>query len=107
MITTLLPLLSVLVISILHYLFKWIGLMNYGGIGTLFWAVSFFGFGLTLTTKPKRSQGWVLKLIIAFILFVLFSYQLGWINIPMISNSINNLYIYLIYVWCGWAFFRN
>lgn len=107
MITTLLPLLAIFVMAAVHYLLNFLGLFAISWVTTLFWAVASFGFGMVLNDKPKRSQGWVLKLIIAFIVFLLFVYQMNWISLPILRIFSSNLYIYFIYVWCGWAFFRN
>ncbi len=107
MLATFLPILVLVVVLVVRYLLAMIGLMDFGWFYTLFWVIATFGFGLSLNPKHKRSNTWVLKLIISFIVFLLFTYQMGWLSLPWISQFLSSLVIYLIYVWCGWAFFRN
>ncbi|NLC05463.1 MAG: hypothetical protein GX778_02940 [Erysipelothrix sp.] len=107
MTTTLLPLLALLVIWIIHYLFTFLGIISIPLVSTLFWAIASFSFGLSMNLKSKRSNTWVLKLIIAFIVFLLFTYQMGWVSVPFLNNFQSSIILYFIYVWCGWAFFRN
>ncbi len=78
----------------------------------LFWLIVCFAFGMSLNDSKKKSSAWVLKLIIAGILLVLFLYDIRLLKINMLDRFFNQLYIEafflrLIYIWCGWAFFRK
>ncbi|NLC42338.1 MAG: hypothetical protein GX775_05760 [Erysipelothrix sp.] len=107
MTTTLLPLLALAIIWVVHYLFSFLGAFSLSWVGVLFWAISSFGFGLSMSQRKKRSNTWVMKLVIAFVVFLLFTYQMGWIAVPYMASLRSSILIYFIYVWCGWAFFRD
>lgn len=107
MLMTFIPLLVVAVIAVIHYLLTMIGVFSIQYLSVLFWAISCFAFGLSLHGKSRQNRTWVLKLVITLIIFLLLAYQFGWISIPLLSHLSTNLYIYLIYIFCGWAFFKN
>lgn len=78
----------------------------------LFWLVVSFAFGMSLNDHKRKSSAWVLKLVIAGVLLVLFLYEVNLIEVKMLNGLIKQLYIEplffrLVYIWCGWAFFRK
>lgn len=81
-------------------------------IKPLFWLLTSFAFGLSLNDFKKKSNAWVLKLVIAGLLLVLFLYEINLIHIAFFDQIFHQLrietyFIRLIYIWCGWAFFRK
>ena len=70
-----------------------------------------FLFGLSLDLKKhRRNQSWLKKLIIAFFLIFFLIWDLGYVMLPELKQVFNFLgiygyIIYLIYIYCGYAFF--
>jgi len=104
-----LPLLIIIVGSLLWNLtYSYLGA---GLICTLIRVCTVFGFGVSLAQFRKRSQnGWVKKLIIAFFVFFLVCWELGYLTFPQLRSVIDFLGLTsfgfnLLYVYCGWSFF--
>ena len=74
-------------------------------------AVSLFAFGLSLHIhKKRRDESWFKKLVISFFLMFFLLWDLGYIVFPQLKSIFNCLgiqgfVIYMVYVYCGWAFF--
>ena len=74
-------------------------------------AVSLFAFGLSLHIhKKRRDESWFKKLVISFFLMFFLLWDLGYIVFPQLKSIFNFLgiqgfVIYMVYVYCGWAFF--
>lgn len=69
-----------------------------------------FGFvlGLSLLERKKKSSAWVLKVLISFLMMILLFYQMGVLPIAFLHKFALPSWFYLtIYIWCGWAFFRD
>lgn len=74
-------------------------------------AVILFAFGLSLNIhKKRRDESWFKKLVISFFLIFFLLWDLGYIVFPQLKSVFNFLgiqgfVIYMVYVYCGWAFF--
>ncbi|MBR5796345.1 MAG: hypothetical protein IKY26_09395 [Erysipelotrichaceae bacterium] len=107
-----LPLLIIIVGSFLVQLIS--NFLNFTGaneICTVLRVMVVFSFGLSLCQKKRRNQNnWVKKLVIAFFVFFLMCWEMGYFVFPGIKSILNFLNLTsfgynLLYVYCGWAFF--
>jgi hypothetical protein len=69
-----------------------------------------FAFGMFLSNNKKRSSGWFKKLLVSFIMLIIVSKRLGWIEFDVFWAYINDLGINqtiqnAVIVYCGWIFF--
>lgn len=70
-----------------------------------------FTFGLSLFQgRKKRNQSWLKKLMISFLLIFFLIWELGFVMIPELKSvfnflGINGFIIYLVYAYCGYAFY--
>lgn len=110
---TLLPIGITVLFALLNIFFEWSGLYGiFEGFREILWMVASFSFGLSMNDKKKRSNAWILKLTISFIMAILLGYQLGFVQIVIVDEIIraigfNQLLFMFIFIWCGWAFFRD
>ena len=81
---------------------------------TLIKAFTCFAFGMALKTyKRKRSNNWIGKLIISFVMFFFICYGLGYLNgfadiiriLDMLGLTNQAIAVPLIYTLCGYLFF--
>ncbi|MDD6466942.1 MAG: hypothetical protein PUF50_02035 [Erysipelotrichaceae bacterium] len=88
--------------------------LNFSGantICTLLRVIVVFSFGMSLCQRRRRNQNaWVKKLLIAFFVFFMMCWELGYFIFPELKYLLNFLGLTtfgfnLIYVYCGWAFF--
>ncbi len=108
----LLPLLVLLILSIG---LRWLELILTGHVGfiilTILRSLLLFWFGLTLNhAHRRRNETWLRKVIISFVFIFFLVWDLGYIMIPELKNFFDNIglygyIVYLIYIYCGWAFF--
>ena len=74
-------------------------------------AVGLFAFGLSLHVhKKRRDESWFKKLVISFFLMFFLLWDLGYIVFPQLRSlfhflGIEGFVIYMVYIYCGWAFF--
>lgn len=110
---TLLPLGITLLFGLLNVFFEWSGLYGmYEGFRPILWMIASFCFGLSMNDKKKRSNAWIIKLVISFLMAILLGYQLGLVQISLVDEimraiGFNQLIFMFIFIWCGWAFFRD
>ena len=107
-----LPLLIIIVGSFLTQLAN--RFLNFTGayeICTVLRVMVVFAFGMSLCQRKRRNQNtWVKKLIIAFFVFFLMCWEMGYFVFPGIKGIVNFLGLAsfgfdLLYIYCGWAFF--
>ena len=106
------PILVVILGSIVHGIATDIlDFPSAGAICTFLKVGVIFGFGVSLGPQHFNSQkGWIKKVAIAFIVFFLICWELGYFAFPSIRYLMNFLGLTtfgfsLIYVYCGWIFF--
>lgn len=98
---------------VLNWLLIVVGIYDLSAIlRSLFWLFTCFTFGLSLSDFKKKSNAWVLKLIIAGILLILFLFEINVVKLSFLDQIMYHLRIHpdflrFIYIWCGWAFFRK
>lgn len=74
-------------------------------------AIVLFSFGLSLNGhKKRRDESWFKKLIISFVFLFFIMWNLGYVVFPSLHSffsflGIEGFVIYMVYVYCGWAFF--
>lgn len=105
----------ILVLLILSLGLRWLEVLLTGQIGfiiiTILRASLLFWFGLTLNVSHRRrNEKWFRKVLISFVFIFFLVWDLGYIMIPELKAFFNNIglygyIVYLIYIYCGWAFF--
>ncbi len=74
-------------------------------------ALCLFCFGLSLNIKKRsRYESWLKKVLLSFILLFFVCWDLGYVVFPAIKSvfdffGINGFVVYMVYIYCGWAFF--
>lgn len=94
---------------------RWLSVVLTGELGNaiiiLLRSLLLFWYGLTLNNSHKRrNETWLRKVIISFVFIFFLVWDLGYIMIPELKNFFDNIglygyIVYLIYIYCGWAFF--
>ncbi|MFV0598824.1 MAG: hypothetical protein ACK5M0_03770 [Bacteroidales bacterium] len=69
-----------------------------------------FWFGVMLH-QGKRSKEWVHKFVIAFFFLFFLFWDMGYVVLPELKIffnwiGLNGMITHLIYVYCGWSFFK-
>lgn len=105
----------IIVLLIMSVGLRWLDLIITGQIGfiiiTVLRALLLFWFGLTLNvTHRRRNETWLRKVIISFVFIFFLVWDLGYIMIPELKSFFDSIglygyIVYLIYTYCGWAFF--
>lgn len=105
----------ILVLLILSLGLRWLEVLLTGQIGfiiiTILRASLLFWFGLTLNVSHRRrNEKWFRKVLISFVFIFFLVWDLGYIMIPELKAFFNSIglygyIVYLIYIYCGWAFF--
>ena len=72
-------------------------------------ALLMFSFGIAIQIK-RRYKTWIKKLLVAFVVVYLITYQLGYFAFPLVTQlfallAIDSLALDMIYVYLGWLFF--
>lgn len=74
-------------------------------------ALALFCFGMSLNVhKKRRTESWIKKLLISFVFLFFMLWSLGYILFPELKTffsflGIEGFVIYMVYAYCGWAFF--
>ena len=108
-------LMPILVMLILSVGLRWLAVVLTGQLGfiiiTVLRALLLFWFGLTMNFSHRRKyETWLRKVFISFIFIFFLVWDLGYIMIPELKSFFDNIglygyIVYLIYIYCGWAFF--